>query len=132
MEPRISQDSAVAGRRTAILRFELNVVERRTLSPPGSPPNELAELGAAGLKRLPADLPPLPPGKRFHFFICHHQGSGGDQAHLLTMLLENKGYRVWHDNSQQLSHRNLQGMKQGVNESECLLIFLSGRRGIPK
>ena len=56
------------------------------------------------------------------------QGSGGDQAHLLCKLLEDKGYRVWHDNSQRADQRNLQGMKKGVRESECLMIFLSGRK----
>ena len=25
----------------------------------------------------------LAPGKKWHFFICHHQGSGGDQARIL-------------------------------------------------
>ena len=115
----------IDGRRTAILRFVLNVVERRLGSPPVSPPSEC---GGEGLARLPADLPALPPGKRFHFFICHHQGSGGDQAHLLCKLLEDKGYRVWHDNSQRADQRNLQGMKKGVRESECLMIFLSGRK----
>ena len=81
----------VDGRRTAILRFQLNVVKRRLGSPPVSPPS--SECGGQELATLPAQLPSLPPGKRYHFFICHHQGSGGDQAHLLCMLLENKGYR---------------------------------------
>jgi hypothetical protein len=70
----------------------------------------------------------LPPGKRWHFFICHHQGSGGDQANNLSILLERVGFRVWYDNSQNALHRNLKGMKAGVRQSECLLIFLSGRK----
>jgi hypothetical protein len=86
----------VNGHRAAILRFELDVVGRRLPSPPVSPPFELH----GSLSVLPAEQPPLRDGSSFHFFICHHQGSGGDQAHLVCMLLENLGYRVWHDNSQ--------------------------------
>ena len=67
-------------------------------------------------------------GKRQHFFICHHQASGGDQAMSLCLRLENEGYKVWYDNAVQGTERNLRGMKRGVRESECLLIFLSGRR----
>eukprot|EP01047_Picozoa_sp_COSAG01_P062225 COSAG01_NODE_7883_length_3009_cov_2.423368_2_plen_664_part_01 len=69
----------------------------------------------------------LPPGKKFHFFLCHHQGSGGDQANNLCLRLEQLGYRVWYDNGRNANHRNLRGMKQGVRDSVCLLIFLSGR-----
>ena len=72
--------------------------------------------------------PPLASGKRWHFFICHHQGSGGDQANTLCIRLERLGYRVWYDNGQKADHRNLEGMKTGVRESECLLVFLSGRK----
>ena len=106
---------------------------------------------------------PLPAGKKYHFFICHHQvrvlfpkripsslqgppfaasmsrcdfdsgapclqGSGGDQANLLFVNLKDLGFKVWYDNGQNADHRNLQGMKQGVRESVCLLIFLSGRK----
>jgi hypothetical protein len=70
----------------------------------------------------------LSAGKRFHFFICHHQGSGGDQSNLLCVRLQAMGFRVWYDNDQLATERNLQGMRQGVRESECFLIFLSGRK----
>ena len=115
---------SVAGQRVAILRFRLNVVQRVFPSPPASPPTEVQ---TQELTTLPPNLPPLATGKKWHFFICHHQGSGGDQAHLLCEWLENEGFRVWHDNSLDAEHRNLEGMKKGVRESECLLIFLSGR-----
>ena len=36
------------------------------------------------------------------------------------------GDEVWYDNGQRADHRNLEGMRQGVRDSECLLIFLSG------
>jgi hypothetical protein len=73
-------------------------------------------------------VPPLPHGKRYHFFLCHHQNSGGDQSHLLCESLTARGFSVWYDNSQQGVHRNIDGMKTGVQESVCLLLFLSGRK----
>ena len=70
----------------------------------------------------------LPMNKGYHFFICHHQGSGGDQANLLCEALRLRGFKVWYDNDQTADQRNLQGMRQGVKDSECLLLFLSGRK----
>jgi GTPase SAR1 family protein len=78
--------------------------------------------------QAPRPLFELPDGKMFHFFICHHQGSGGDQANLLCKNLEALGYRVWYDNGQNALHRNIEGMREGVRLSVCLLIFLSGRK----
>lgn len=37
-------------------------------------------------------------------------------------------YRVWYDNGVMADHRNLAGMRKGVRESACVLIFLSGRK----
>lgn len=71
---------------------------------------------------------PLPKGKKYHFFVCHHQGSGGDQANILFNGLERMGFKVWWDNGQAANERTLQGMKRGVRDSMCLLIFLSGRK----
>ena len=71
---------------------------------------------------------PLPKGKKYHFFICHHQGSGGDQANILFSSLKGMGFKVWWDNGQAANERTLPGMKRGVRESVCLLIFLSGRK----
>eukprot|EP01051_Picozoa_sp_SAG22_P013302 SAG22_NODE_1472_length_4342_cov_3.211171_4_plen_455_part_00 len=78
----------------------------------------------AGINDL---VPQLPPGKRYHFFLCHHQSSGGDQCSMLCHGLKQLGFQVWYDNDQQAIHRNLQGMQDGVKASMCLLIFLSGR-----
>ena len=79
--------------------------------------------------------PPLTPPKEYHFFICHHQGSGGDQAHLLCDALRSRGYKVWYDNVVQSDARNLGGMQRGVRSSACLLLLLSGRKenaaGVP-
>jgi hypothetical protein len=71
----------------------------------------------------------LSEGKKYHFFICHHQGSGGDQCNILCLELRARGYRVWYDNGMTVAtKRNLPGMKDGVTKSECLLMFLSGRK----
>jgi GTPase SAR1 family protein len=79
--------------------------------------------------------PPLTPPKEYHFFICHHQGSGSDQAHLLCEKLKSLGYKVWYDNGVQADARNLQGMQRGVRSSACLLLLLTGRKenaaGVP-
>ena len=60
--------------------------------------------------------------------VCVRKGSGGDQSNILCKDLERLGYRVWYDNRQNALHRNLEGMKRGVRQSMCLMIFLSGRR----
>jgi hypothetical protein len=68
-----------------------------------------------GLEADTNDLvPQLPPGKRYHFFLCHHQSSGGDQCSMLCHGLKQLGFQVWYDNDQQAIHRNLQGMQDGV------------------
>ena len=87
----------------------------------------LPTTAGAGVISSAAHQPyPLSEGKEFHFFICHHQGSGGDQSMNLCTRLQQLGCRVWYDNGQSAEHRNLTGMKRGVRLSECLLIFLSG------
>ncbi len=78
--------------------------------------------------------PPLAPSKQYHFFICHHQGSGGDQARVLSEMLKGRGYAVWYDNGVPSDLRNLEGMRGGVRSSASLLLFLSGRKelgGVP-
>jgi hypothetical protein len=74
----------------------------------------------------------LPAGKKKHFFICHHQSSGGDQAHILSELLTQMGYSVWYDNSVEPDERNIRGMRKGVRESACVLIFWSGREEVDR
>jgi hypothetical protein len=71
---------------------------------------------------------PLANGKSYHFFICHHQGSGGKQACILDLRLRSLGYKVWYDNAQPSEERVLKGMQEGVSNSMCILIFLSGRK----
>lgn len=121
---------SVSGKRRATLCFELHVIARKLSSPPGTPPAEMEEMNTQELALFPSarSRPQLAEGKKYHFFVCHHQGSGGDQAYLLSKFLEDRGYSVWYDNSREADRRNLQGMRDGVVESECLLIFLSGRK----
>jgi hypothetical protein len=115
----------IGGSHAAVLLLELNVVARHLPSPPTSPPGEMAETGEL---RLPEFK--LSAGKQYHFFICHHQGSGGDQSNLLCLELRALGYSVWYDNGVMATQRNLPGMKDGVTKSECMLIFLSGRKEV--
>ncbi len=69
----------------------------------------------------------LPDGKQYHYFICHHQGSGGNQAKILYDQLTGLGCSVWYDNEMPATERNLDGMQRGVRASATLLLFLSGR-----
>lgn len=69
----------------------------------------------------------LPDGKQYHYFICHHQGSGGNQAKILYDQLTGLGCSVWYDNEMPATERNLDGMQRGVRASVTLLLFLSGR-----
>ena len=91
-------------------------------------PDSWADVIARLEQRDAALAVPLPPGKKHHFFVCHHQGSGGDQCSVLCHKLQARGFKVWYDNDQTAEQRNLQGMRRGVQESECLLLFLSGRK----
>lgn len=103
----------------------MNVVARVLPSPPVTPPTQLSELQLQELALLPANQPPLAEGKRYHFFICHHQGSGGDQSHLLCRTA--RGPRVpgvarQQSVSQSADHRNLHGMvwrQACVPQSAC-------------
>ena len=70
----------------------------------------------------------LQPGKKFHFFMCHHQTSGGDAVHALSTELESRGYKIWRDNDQHMEQRDTAGMRRGVRESCCLLLFHSGQK----
>eukprot|EP01043_Picozoa_sp_COSAG02_P024011 COSAG02_NODE_1299_length_13382_cov_14.723858_4_plen_441_part_00 len=113
----------VDGQRKGRLIFDLNVVPADQSSPPVSPPSEQeCELQLLAFE--------LKPGKQYHFFICHHQGSGGDQSNLLCLQLRALGYIVWYDNGVKATKRTLPGMKDGVTKSECLLLFLSGRKEV--
>ena len=74
------------------------------------------------------DISDIVVDRRYHFFICHHQGSGGNQAHALFMQLKALGCSVWWDNDQEINERNLEGMRRGVRESVTLLILMTGRK----
>ena len=47
---------------------------------------------------------------------------------ILFDRLKNMGCAVWYDNGVMADQRNLAGMRMGVRESACVLIFLSGRK----
>jgi hypothetical protein len=64
----------------------------------------------------------------YHFFMCHHQTSGGDAVHALSKELESRGYKIWRDNDQHMEQRDTAGMRKGVRESCCMLLFYSGRK----
>ena len=65
--------------------------------------------------------------RKYDFFICHHQGSGGLQARSLSDDLTRRGYTVWLDNKVDRSERTLDGMCRGVQSSRNIIIILTGR-----
>jgi hypothetical protein len=95
---------AVDGRPRAVLRFVLNVVAQVSLSPAITPPSEIVEMHGE-LTLFPRPFP-LPSHKAHHFFICHHQGSGGDQSLSLCLRLRELGFEVWYDNEMKSDERN--------------------------
>lgn len=76
----------------------------------------------------PAATLPLQPGKAYHFYVCNHDGYGGDQTTLLCDGLKLIGFKVWHDGDQTADQRNFERARRGVEGAECLLLFLSGRK----
>jgi len=66
---------------------------------------------------------PLPDGCLYHFFLSHRQKDGGDQVATLYHVLTNMGYKVWYDNY--MDKVTEQGMKEGVLNSKCLVLFLT-------
>ena len=68
----------------------------------------------------------LPEGKKYHFFLCHHQGSGGDIVGLLHAWLEKWGYKCWRDQDRDMADRNVDGMIEGVQKSfGAYLLFIN-------
>ena len=65
--------------------------------------------------------------RKYDFFICHHQGSGGLQARSLSDDLEKRGHTVWLDNKVDRSERTLDGMRRGVQSSSNIIVILTGR-----
>merc|ERR1712232_1440393 len=70
-----------------------------------------------------SSIPPLPQGKRWHFFLCNYADTGGDQCDTLRHELERKQYKVWHQNL--VDELTTEVMIQGVCESCAFLFFLS-------
>ena len=67
---------------------------------------------------------PLAGEKRYHFFILRHYDTGENQAYLLSVMLEERGYRVKMGPNQ--AHETDEVMKDQVRASECLLVLLTG------
>ena len=65
----------------------------------------------------------LREGERWHFFISHFQATGGNQANVLCLELQKRGYLVWYDNK--MSSINTDAMKEGVRKSAVFILFLS-------
>lgn len=76
-----------------------------------------------GAQKRPDDWIPDPEEREFDLFLNHAQHTGADQAKTLYLLLQAAGVKVWYD----MHARNLttQGMRQGIRNSRCILLFLS-------
>lgn len=71
----------------------------------------------------PAVQPLNEPG-HWDFFLSHGQAAAGDQVKTLCFLLRQAGKTVWYDNEMQC--RDTAAMQEGVLNSDCFLLFLSG------
>eukprot|EP01047_Picozoa_sp_COSAG01_P043258 COSAG01_NODE_3831_length_5651_cov_4.363112_2_plen_1509_part_00 len=61
--------------------------------------------------------------RKYDFFINHCQTSGQDQCNTLSLLLKQKGAKVWYD--MQAQDLTATGMEEGVSQSRNVLMFLS-------
>eukprot|EP00935_MAST-01C_sp_MAST-1C-sp1_P002075 g2075.t1 len=75
------------------------------------------------LKGGPARKVDLPEDMDFHWFVSHSQATGGDQCQSLCQSLETAGFIVWYD--QTASDLTTEGMRAGIQRSQCCIIFLS-------
>jgi hypothetical protein len=85
----------------------------------------------AMVNRILAKAAEFPEGNhRWDFFLSHGQAAAGDQCAMLCELLEQRekpdgaNYRVWYDQTR--VNRNEEDMVQGVADSSCIIVFLSG------
>jgi len=76
-----------------------------------------------GAQNRPADWIPDPDAREFDLFLNHAQHTGADQAKTLYLLLQAAGVKVWYD--MHASDLTTQGMRQGIRNSRCILLFLS-------
>ncbi len=63
------------------------------------------------------------PG-RWDFFLSHHKAAATDQAANLSLRLRAAGHTVWYDNF--MLDCSEDGMKEGVQNSLCFVLFLTG------
>jgi hypothetical protein len=61
--------------------------------------------------------------ERWHFFISHYQATGGNQANVMCLELQKRGYKVWYDNK--MKNLTSEGMREGVRDSAVFVLFLS-------
>ncbi len=68
---------------------------------------------------------PLPPGCKWHFFICKHDAAGAQSAMNICHELRARGYKVWISND--IEGPNRARMREGVRESAVFLLYLTKR-----
>ena len=61
--------------------------------------------------------------ERWHFFISHYQATGGNQANVMCLELQKRGFKVWYDNK--MKNLTADGMKEGVRNSAVFVLFMS-------
>jgi serine/threonine protein kinase len=68
---------------------------------------------------------PLPPGCKWHFFICKHDAAGAQSAMNICHELRARGFKVWISND--IEGPNTARMREGVRESAMFLLYLTKR-----
>ena len=66
---------------------------------------------------------PLPPGCKWHFFICKHEAGGAQSAMNIYHELRARGYKVWISND--VKGPNKARMREGVRKSAVFLLYLT-------
>lgn len=63
---------------------------------------------------------------RYHAFLSHTQGTGGNQTRLIWAELNRLGMNIWYDQRKQELDITTDGMVEGVKKSAVFVLFLSG------
>ena len=66
---------------------------------------------------------PLPPGCKWHFFICKNEAPGAQAAMVIYHELRARGYKVWISND--VEGPNEDRMRAGVRGSAVFLVYLT-------
>jgi len=101
---------------------DLAAIVRKALQKNPDDRYQSASAMLADLKPL-LQTKPLPPGCKWHFFICKNEAPGAQAAMVIYHELRARGYKVWISND--VEGTNEDRMRQGVRGSAVFLMYLT-------